>query len=126
MAREQRPVSLEQVPEEARQYMAALQTYRDHPFVRQRFHQITQLSFFIPGHGQVEFFALEFRIGLESALIWQDGEGNWGAGQWLSLSHSDADVTCPPSQLSLQYFQGAQASASLGAALDLLAASKDA
>lgn len=123
MSRDERPVSPEQVPEEAQMYMAALQPHQDHPFVRQHFYQVTWLSFIVPGHGQAEFFALEFRSGQESALIWTDGAGNWGAGQWIQLSHPDADITCPPSPLSLQYFQGAQASPSLGAAIDLLAAS---
>ena len=104
-------------------YLAALQPQQDHPFVRQRFHQVTWLSFIVPGHGQVDFFALEFRVGGEAAMIWADGHGNWGAGRWLPLSHPDADITCPPSPLSLQYFQGAQANSSLEAALEFLAAS---
>jgi hypothetical protein len=84
------------------------------------------LSLIVPNHGQVDFFALEFRVGQQSALIWQDGQGNWGAGPWLRLAHPDADITCPPSPLSLQYFQGAKANPSLAAALDLLAATKPA
>lgn len=126
MAREERPVSSEQVPEEARMYMATLQPHHDHPFVRRHFHQVTWLSFVVPGHGQVDFFALEFRGGQEAALIWADGQGNWGAGRWLPLSHLDADITCPPSPLSLQYFQGAPVNPSLIAAIELLAASKQA
>jgi hypothetical protein len=96
MAREEGSVSREQVPEEARMYMAALQPHHDHPFVRRHFHQVTWLSFMVPGNGQVDFFALEFRVGQEAALIWADGQGNWGAGRWLPLSHPDADITCPP------------------------------
>ncbi len=107
-------------------YMAALQPHQDHPFVRRRFRQVTWLSFVVPSHGQVDFFALEFRVGKEAALIWADGQGNWGVGPWLSLSHPEADITCPPSPLSLHYFQGAQANASLIAAIELLAASKQA
>jgi hypothetical protein len=34
MAHEERPVSPDQVPEEARMYLAALQPHHDHPFVR--------------------------------------------------------------------------------------------
>jgi hypothetical protein len=124
MAREDRPVSLEQVPEKARMYLVALQPHYDHPFVQRYFHQVTWLSFVVPGHGLVQFFALEFRAGQEAALAWADGQGNWGAGRWLPLSHPDADITCPPSPLSLQYFQGARANPSLGAAIELLAASK--
>ena len=126
MAREERPVTPDQVPEEARMYMSALQPHQDHPFVRQHFHQVTWLSFVVPHHGQTDFFALEFRVFRESALIWADGHGNWGVGRWLPLSHPDADITCPPSPLSLQYFQGAQARPSLIAAIELLAASKQA
>jgi hypothetical protein len=126
MAREGRPVSPGQIPEEARQYMAALQQHQDHPFVQRHFFQVTWLSLIVPNHGQVDFFVLEFRVGQQSALIWQDGQGNWGAGQWLRLSHPDADITCLPSSLSLQYFQGSKANPSLAAALDLLAASKPA
>jgi hypothetical protein len=107
-------------------YLAALQPHHDHPFVRRHFHQVTWLSFAAPGHGQVDFFALEFRVGQEAALIWADGQGNWGAGRWLPLSHPEADITCPPSSLSLQYFQGARANPSLGGAIELLAASKQA
>jgi hypothetical protein len=124
MAREEGPVSPEQVPEEARQYLAALQPHLDHPFVREHFHQVTWLSLAVPGHGPVDFFALEFRAGDQAALIWQDGEGNWGAGRWLHLAHPEGDITCPPSALSLQYFQGARANPSVAAALELLAASR--
>lgn len=126
MAREARPVSEEEVPEEARMYMAALQPHHDHPFVRRHFHQVTWLSFVVPGRGQADFFALEFRVGPEAALIWTDGAGNWGAGGWLPLAHPDADLTCPPSPLSLQYFQGAPADPTVGAAIDRLAATRPA
>jgi hypothetical protein len=126
MTREERPVSPEHVPEEARMYMAALQQYQNDPFVQQHFYQVTWLSLMVPGRGQVDFFALEFRAGRQAALIWQDGQGNWGAGRWLQLSHADADITCPPSPLSLQYFQGAHAHPSLGGALELLAGTRPA
>jgi hypothetical protein len=42
----------------------------------------------------------------------------------LPLSHPDADITCPPSPLSLDYFQGAQASPTVLDAVELLATSK--
>src|SRR5579872_6854748 len=122
MARDEIPVSPDQMPEEARQYMAAIQAHQGHPFVQRHFFQVTWLSLLVPNHGPVQFFALEFRNGLSAALIWQDGQGNWGAGPWLRLAHADADITCPPSLLSLAYFQGAQAHSSLGGALDSLAA----
>lgn len=124
MAREERPVSPEQIPEEARQYILAIQSHEAHPLVRQHFHQVTWLTLTVPGQGNVNFFALEFRIGRSAALVWEDGQGNWGAGRWVSLSHENADITCPPSPLSLAYFQNAQANPSLEAALDLLTASE--
>jgi hypothetical protein len=126
MSCEERPVSPDQVPKEAQMYMAALQLHHDHPFVRQHFHQVTWLSFCVPGRGQADFFALEFRIGQQTALIWTDGAGNWAAGRWLPLSRPDADITCTPSPLSLQYFRGAQANPTLLGAIELLAASKQA
>ncbi len=124
MAREEVPVSPDQIPAEVRDYMAALQQCHDHPFVQHYFHQVTWLSVSVPDHGQVDFYALEFRMGIRAAMIWQDGEGNWGTGGWITLSHPDADITRPPSPLSLNYFQEVAGSPSLGAALDLLAASK--
>jgi hypothetical protein len=124
MARDEMPVSEEQVPEEARQYLAAIQQYRDHPFVQRHFFQVTWISLVVPGHGQVSFFALEFRAGRDAALVWQDEQGHWGVGDWLRLSHPDADITSPPSPLSLAYFQGAPAHPSLGGAMESLAASR--
>jgi hypothetical protein len=123
MASEERPVSLEHMPEEVQMYMAALQPHHGHPFVRDHFHQVTHLSFVVPGRGQADFFALEFRVGQDAALIWSDGMGNWGAGRWLTLSQPNADITFPPSHLSLDYFQGAQANPTVLAAVELLAAS---
>ena len=81
-------VSSDQMPEEARQYMAAIQAHQRHPFVQRHFFQVTWLSLLVPNHGPVEFFALEFHNGLNAALIWQDGQGNWGAGPWLRLAHA--------------------------------------
>ena len=105
-------------------YMEALEPYQNDPFVQRHFYQATWLSLAVPGQRQVDFFALEFRAGQQAALIWQDGQGNWGAGPWVHLSHPDADITCPPSPLSLQYFQGARAHPSLAGALELLAGTR--
>jgi hypothetical protein len=126
MSREEMPISPEQMPEEARRYMSAIQEQQAHPFVRQHFFQVTWLAWMVPNHGKVEFFALEFRVGKNAALIWEDGQGNWGAGKWLPLAHADADITCPPTQLSLQYFQGAKAHATLAAAVEELVATSPA
>jgi hypothetical protein len=124
MAREEIPISPEQVPDEARMYMAALQPHQGHPFVRQHFDQVTWLSFDMPGSGKVDFFALEFRVGHEAALIWSDTPGKWQVGRWLPLAHAEADVTCPPSPMSLQYFLNSETERSLVAAIDQLAKSK--
>lgn len=121
MARDKIPISPDGVPEEARQYMAAVLGEQEHPLVRDHFHQVTWLSLPLPDHQPIAFFALEFRSGMCAALIWQDGQGNWGAGAWLPLPHADADITCR-SGLSLNYFQGVQAHESMSGALEQLAA----
>lgn len=107
-------------------YLAALQPHKEHPFVQRCYRQVTWLKVVVPGLAQADFFAVEFRVAEEAALIWTDGAGNWGAGGWLKLAHPDADVTCPPSAFSLAYFEGAQAHPTLLAAIDHLAATKPA
>jgi hypothetical protein len=114
-------ISPERVPAEVREYMAAIQEIQDQPFVRQHFHQVTQLSIIVPQKQRADLIALEFRAGVHAALIWKDGQGNWGAGAWLKLAHAEADITCPPTPLSLKYFQGAHAQPSLVRALEALA-----
>lgn len=123
MSREEIPISRDQMPEEARQYMDAIQSYLDHPFVAEHFFQVTWLTLKAGGQ-EVDFFALEFHVGRHAALIWHDGEGNWGAGPWLRLAHPDADITCPPTSFSLDYFQHARANPSLGIAINLLVATQ--
>jgi hypothetical protein len=126
MARQEFPVAPEQIPEEARVYLEALQKHQKHPFVAGHFTQMTWFTWFVADRGKVEFYALEFRVGLNAALIWNDGEGNWGAGPWLPLPHADADVTSPPTQLSLRYFEGRKAHGSLLGAIKQLEAAKPA
>jgi hypothetical protein len=121
-----KPVSPDQVPAEVRLYMAALEQHKDHAFVRGHFARITVMSVEYPSHGQVTFYVLEFRSGSNAALIWQDAQGNWGAGKWLRLSHPDADINCPPTPMSMQYFEGTKANSFLGGALDELTATKPA
>src|ERR1700704_1649614 len=120
MARDTVQFSPDEIPEEARYYLTALQGHQGHPFVQTHFFQVTSLAWEVPDHGLVEFFALEFRVGLHAALIWTDGH-YWGAGKWLPVSHSGADLTCPPSPLSIPYFQGNVAHATLLGALEQLA-----
>lgn len=111
---------LEQIPMEVRLYMAELQPHFELPFVQRHFRQITCLSFVSPDGKAVDFFALEFRVGQEAALIWTDGQGRWGAGGWLQLAGPDAELTAPPSALTTQYFETAPATPSLQAAIEML------
>ena len=124
MGREDIPISPDQAPEEARVYLDAMRMNQDHPFVAAHFSQVTWFSWHVAKQGKIEFYALEFRCGLHAALIWNDGEGHWGAGAWLPLAHADADLTCPPTPLSMQYFQGARAHRSLLGAIEELQATR--
>lgn len=123
---QQFPVPPEQVSDEARVYLAALSSQKDHPLVASHFHQVTHFTWHVATQGAIEFYALEFRAGAKAALIWNDGEGHWGAGAWLPLPHADADLTCPPTALSMKYFQGARAHRSLLGAIEELEATKPA
>ena len=73
----QSPMQPEQIPDEARVYLAALEAQKEHPLVASHFFQVTWFTWFVAKEGKVEFYALEFRVGLNVALIWNDGEGNW-------------------------------------------------
>lgn len=126
MTREQFPISPESLPEEARQYLGVVQAHQDDPFVKGCFHQVTILNLIVPNHGPVTFFALEFRDGLSCVLAWQDGEGHWGAGRWVRIAHADDEITCPPSPVSIEYFQGNRALPSFRAVIDELAATRPA
>ena len=125
MGSEDFAVPPEQVPEEARVYVDAMRMNEDHPFVAAHFSQVTWFSWHAVGQGKVEFYALEFRAGLHAALIWNDGEGHWGAGAWLPLAHADDELSASPA-LSLKYFQGARAHRSLLGAIQELEATKPA
>jgi hypothetical protein len=52
-------------------------------------------------------------------LVWNDGKGNWGVGDWQRLSRSDAVI-----QADVDYFQGRPATPSFVAALQQLLQSK--
>src|SRR3954451_4944763 len=117
MGRQDFAVPPDQSPEEARVYLDAMRANEDHPFVAAHFSQVTWFSWHVAGQGKVEFYALEFRAGLHSALIWNYGQGHCGAGAWLSLPSPDADVTSSPA-LSMRYFQGAKAHRSLLGAIE--------
>jgi hypothetical protein len=120
MSQGMRPVSPDEVPPEVRVYMTALQPLGVNPFVQKHFSQITQLVFAGPDGQQAAMFALEFRVGPEAALVWTDGQGNWGTGGWLALAHADAEIVTPPSALTMDYFQNAKPVPSLGDAIEQL------
>ena len=52
-------------------------------------------------------FALEFRVGPEAALVWTDGQGNWGTGGWLTLAHPEAELVTPPFEVGWAIFASA-------------------
>jgi hypothetical protein len=113
------PVSLDQVPEEARDYLLAIQEHQDHPAVQQYFYQVTLCYLAAPDGRWVPFFVIEFRDGLNAALVWNDGQGNWGAGAWQRLTSAEATL-----QADLSYFQGRPAARSFPEVLEHLIASK--
>lgn len=114
----------EPVCDEARLYLAALDAQRDHPLVRDHFLQVTRFTWFVATQGTVEFYALEFRVGSAAALVWNDGQGHWGAGDWLPLADAEADLVSPPTPLSLRYFEGRKAHRTFAAALRQLEAAR--
>jgi hypothetical protein len=122
MAREERPISTEQVPEAVRWYMDALRPHLGHTFVRQHFHQVTWLSFAAPGGEPVDFYALEFRAGGRASLIWSEAPDRWCIGRYIPLAHPDADTTCHPSGLTASYWRECAVSTSLAQAISFLEA----
>jgi hypothetical protein len=115
----EQPVSPEEMPEEACEYAEAIVAYRDHPVIRQYFHQITLCQLPLPDGGAMPFFVLEFRAGNDVAFVWDDGRGNWGVGDWQPLGNPAA---APP--LDIDFFQGRPAAPSFAAALEHLRQSR--
>jgi hypothetical protein len=111
---DQREVPADQMPEEARAYAEAVMAYQDHPIVQEHFHQITLCQLPLPDGGAMPFFVMEFRAQNAAVLVWEDGHGNWGVGDWQELASSDAVL-----QVDLAYFQGS-AALSFAAALEHL------
>jgi hypothetical protein len=112
-------VPLDDMPEEARDYAAAIMAYQDHPVVRDHFHQISLCHLPMPGGGVLPFFVLEFRDGTNAVFVWSDGHGNWGVGDWQRLPSADATM-----QADIDYFQGRPAAPSFAKALQQLLESK--
>ncbi len=113
----------DEIPPMARHYLGVVGNRQDIPFMRQHFHQVTWLAAPNAKHGDADFFVLEFRAGTYSALAWQTQGDKWAAGGWLKLSHPGADVTCPPTPLTVAYLRDAKAYQSLDEALADLAGS---
>ncbi|MDG3008484.1 hypothetical protein [Paludisphaera mucosa] len=105
-----------QPPGELQRYKKAVEDHQSHPVVRRWFHQITPCKLAIPGSGVAEFMMIEFRDGRLGAMVWSDGDGNWGAGGWLPLS---ADDLLP---IDVGYLQDAPASPTFAGVLDAVSA----
>lgn len=118
------PVNPSNIPPEAARYLAVVQEHAQHPFVQRYFRQVAWLSVGPSADRLTDLFLIEFRDGLDTAFIWQDEHGNWGAGPWIRVAHLDADATCPPTQFSFGYFSNARAHQAFTGATDHLAATR--
>lgn len=103
------------MPDEAQEYAQAIVAFQDHPVVREYFHQITLCQLPLPDGGVMPFFVLEFRTARAAVLVWNDGQGNWGVGDWQPLAVADA-----PFAVDIAYFQDRPAAPSFAAALEQL------
>lgn len=121
--REGVPIDPSRVPPEVMEYSAVIQSVKDHEMVQRFFRQITSLVLGTPPR-TAEMWLPEFRDGYYAALVWHDEEMNWGTGGWLRIAHIDGDIVCPPSPLTIQYFQNAKAFRSMTDVLDHLLATK--
>jgi hypothetical protein len=99
-------------------YRRAIEAHQDHPVVRQWFHQITPCQLEIPGQGSAAFLMIEFRDQDLGAMVWGDGEGNWGTGGWRPLT-SDGMIA-----INMEYLQGAPAARNFSEVLNMLALQK--
>ena len=88
---------------------------QDHAVVRQWFHQITPCQIEIPGQGSAAFLMIEFRDQDLGAMVWGDGEGNWGTGGWRPLT-KDRVLS-----IDLDYLQDAPAAHDFTEVLEMLA-----
>ncbi len=104
------------IVDEAPEYARAIELHREHPVVKQWFHQIAPCELLLPGEVSATFLMIEFRDGNLAAMVWGDGQGNWGTGGWRPLSAQrvmDVDIA---------YLQDAPAANSFTAILDMVAA----
>ena len=109
----------EEAPEEAKEYLRAVEAHLQYPFVEQYFSQVTLA--YLPGPGQqpVPFWVIEFKDGLYSALAWTDSEGNWGTGGWKLRDREAAAV-----KVGLSYFQNNPSARSLEEVMKALEAAR--
>ena len=102
--------------DEAAEYLHAIELHREHPVVKQWFHKVTPCELSIPGLGPATFLMIEFRDGQLAAMVWGDGQGNWGTGGWRPLSAQGVlDV-------DMSYLQDAPAASSFTEILEVVAA----
>jgi hypothetical protein len=101
--------------DELPEYKRAIEAHQDHPIVKRWFHQITPCRVVVPG-GSASFLMIEFRDGRLGAMVWNDGEGNWGTGGWRPLSRGGLLV------IDIAYTQGAPAARTFADVLEVVAA----
>jgi len=104
------------IVDEAPGYMRAIELHREHPVVKRWFHQITPCELLLPGQVSATFLMIEFRDGNLAAMVWGDGQGNWGTGGWRPLSAQGV------MDVDMAYLQDAPAASSFTAVLDMVAA----
>ena len=96
-------------------YKMAIEAHQDHDVVKRWFHQITPCQLEIPGQGTAAFLMIEFRDQALGAMVWGDGQGNWGTGGWRRLT--DQGVL----PIDMAYLTGAPAARDFAEVLDMLA-----
>src|SRR4051812_32491456 len=97
------------------EYMAAIETHQAHSVVSKWFYQITVCRLLFPGQGVASFLMIEFRDGNVGAMVWNDGQGNWGTGGWRELS-ADGRLT-----IDIDYMRNVPAARSFAEVLDMVA-----
>lgn len=120
MGHEAVPIPNDRVQEEAARYMSMIQAHQDHPLVKQHFFLVNWLAMGDAEGGGRDHLAFEFRASDRAALIWNDVENEWCAGQWVRLTNPDH--SCPLSGLTPEYWQQCLAADTLLGAIRCLEA----
>ena len=97
------------------EYQRAIEAHQDHPVVKRWFQQITPCQLVVPGGGAALFLMIEFRDGPFGAMVWADGNGNWGTGGWRPLSRRGVLT------IDIGYMQGAPAARTFAEVLEMVA-----